>query len=267
MNQKGFVNILVIIAVIALVGAAGYYISTRKSELSAISERTILSFTIEPSTKVEGWIMYRDGTKAILKGKDLKSAEVKFFSTGTGITESSLAGKMNKVSESPEGDIWELKLQPYILATNFWAEAENLMGQKIKSTDLGSVGYEENKQNARLLSISEAKIASPAKGEKWIIGQKNTIRWNSLPDGVKEVVLSLEGFDDGFRVSYPLTIVSLGQYLDPKSTNFIWDTKKTYPAHDIVEVLPGTYKIILSFATKEGYRSSVESGYFNLVNP
>jgi hypothetical protein len=62
---------------------------------------------------------------------------------GVGVTESSRLGDMNKVSQSVNGDTWELKLPTFILATNFWAEATDLKGQKIKSTDLGSVGYEE----------------------------------------------------------------------------------------------------------------------------
>jgi hypothetical protein len=76
-------------------------------------------------------------------GKDIKSVEVRYYPTGTGVTESSRLGDMNKVSQSVNGDTWELKLPTFILATNFWAEATDLKGQKIKSTDLGSVGYEE----------------------------------------------------------------------------------------------------------------------------
>src|SRR3989338_10916869 len=129
MNRKGFANILITLAVIALLGTIGYYVAIENpgfltnirqqdnNQTPRNQEGAILSFAIEPSAQAQGWIMYRDNAKAVLKAKNLKSAEVRYFSTGTGITESSLAGKMNKVSESPDGDIWELKLPLSILAT------------------------------------------------------------------------------------------------------------------------------------------------------
>jgi len=115
--------------------------------------------------------------------------------------------------------------------------------------------------------ISEAKITSPSGDEKWIIGKKNTIRWNPLSDEAKEVGLSLVGVGDGLKGSYPLTIESLGQYLDSKSTSFVWDTKETYPVHHVTTVLPGTYQIRLSFTSREGYSASVTSESFKLINP
>jgi hypothetical protein len=152
-NQKGFANVLIVIVALVVLGVVGYFIAVKNSGPSTNSQQqnngeigTILSFSIEPSTNKQSWIMYRDGAKAILKGKNIKSAEVRFYPTGTGITESSSAGKMQKISGSVDGDTWEVKLPTLILATNFWAEAEGLDGQKIKSTDLGNVGYEEGKQ-------------------------------------------------------------------------------------------------------------------------
>ena len=159
MSQKGFANILIILVVVVVLGAVGYYVTTKNpgfltnirqqnnNPIPQNQEGVILSFMVEPSTQTQGWIMYRDGTKAVLKAKNLKSAEVRYFSTGTGITESSLAGKMNKISESSNGDTWEAILPLSILATSFWAEAEDLAGRKIKSADLGNVGYEEAKQS------------------------------------------------------------------------------------------------------------------------
>ncbi len=156
MNPKGFVNILIIIAIVAVLGAIGYYIATRNPGSSINTrqqnkEGVILSLVVEPSTQAQGWMMYRDGAKAVLKGKNLKSVEARYFSTGTGVTESSLAGKMNKVSESPNSDTWEVILPPSILATSFWAEAEDLGGRKIKSANLGNVGYEESKNRSSSL--------------------------------------------------------------------------------------------------------------------
>lgn len=168
-NQKGFANILMVIVVLVVLGVVGYFIAVKNSRPSTNPQQqsngeesnqrgTILSFSVEPSTKVQGWVMYRDGAKAILKGKNIKSAEVRFYPTGTGITESSSAGKMQKISESAEGDIWEVKLPTLILATNFWVEAEGLDGKKIKSTDLGNVGYEEGKQTTTISQLTKELV-------------------------------------------------------------------------------------------------------------
>lgn len=155
-NQKGFANILIVIVVVIVLGIVGYYVAIRNTgslvntqsqnndEVPQNQKGVVLYFSIEPSIKAQGgWIMYRNGAKAVLKGKNLKSAEVRYFSTGTSITESSLGGRMIKISESQDGDTWEVKLPTFILATDFWVEAEDLEGGKIKSLGLGNVGYQE----------------------------------------------------------------------------------------------------------------------------
>lgn len=156
LNQKGSVNMLVVVGALIVIGIAGYFVLTRDTKTSVNMQRQnnnqvasdqkgmIISLSIEPSTKAQGgWIMYRNGAKAVLKGKNLKSAEVRYFPTGTGITDSSLGGRMIKISQSQDGDTWEVKLPTFILATNFWVEAEDLEGNKIKSADLGNVGYQD----------------------------------------------------------------------------------------------------------------------------
>jgi hypothetical protein len=78
----------------------------------------------------------------ILKGRNLRSVEVFFYSTGTGIGEMGprSAGKMKKVRTSPQEDTWELPL-PDVMTTNFWAQAIDANGKTIKSMDLGNVAY------------------------------------------------------------------------------------------------------------------------------
>lgn len=157
--KNGFLNIIIAIIVVMVLAGAGYFVVNKKSDVKVTEETAtttqvepnennespsggqILSFEIDPSIKAQGWIMYRDGAKVILKGKNLKSVEVKYFSTGTDMPDSFLAGRMDKTSESLQGDTWELKLPIDILATSFWAEAEDSAGKKIKSSDLGNVGY------------------------------------------------------------------------------------------------------------------------------
>ncbi len=97
-------------------------------------------FSIQPSVEKDGWLTYQNGAKVILVADNLKSAEVRYHPTGTGITQSTLAGKMSKVSTNR----WELKLPASIMSTNFWAETVDVSGKKGKTIDLGNVIYEEN---------------------------------------------------------------------------------------------------------------------------
>jgi hypothetical protein len=101
----------------------------------------IVSFEIEPSI-YNGWTLGQRGAKVILKGRNLRSVEVFFYSTGTGIGEMGpgSAGKMKKVRTSPQEDTWELPL-PDVMTTNFWAQAIDANGKTIKSMDLGNVAY------------------------------------------------------------------------------------------------------------------------------
>jgi len=103
----------------------------------------IISLEIEPSAYEGGWIMCKQrGAKAVVKGRNLKSVEIFWYSTGTGIglMPPAKAGPMKKVRTSPQGDTWELEV-PDLMATNFWAQGIDANGKTVKSMDLGNVGW------------------------------------------------------------------------------------------------------------------------------
>ncbi len=99
----------------------------------------IISFSIVPSISEGGWTMYKDGAKAVLIAKNIKSATVIVVFSGTDINNPTKLGEMVKVAEGR----WELALPKFLLVTNFWAEATKLDNSIIKSKNLGNVGYEE----------------------------------------------------------------------------------------------------------------------------
>ncbi len=99
----------------------------------------IISFSIVPSISEGGWTMYKDGAKAVLIAKNIKSATVIVVFSGTDINNPTKLGEMVKVAEGR----WELTLPKFLLVTNFWAEATKLDNSVIKSKNLGNVGYEE----------------------------------------------------------------------------------------------------------------------------
>jgi hypothetical protein len=103
----------------------------------------IISLEIEPSAYEGGWIMCKQpGAKAIVKGRNLKSVEISWFSTGTGIGlyPPAIAGPMKKVRTSPQGDTWELGV-PDLMATDFWAHGVDANGKTVRSMNLGNVGW------------------------------------------------------------------------------------------------------------------------------
>jgi hypothetical protein len=103
----------------------------------------IISLYIEPSVVEGGWIMSKQrGAKAVVKGRNLKSVEIFWYSTGTGIglMPPAKAGPMKKVSTSPEGDTWEMEL-PDLMTTDFWAQGLDAHGDIVESMDLGNVGW------------------------------------------------------------------------------------------------------------------------------
>lgn|GEM_PF-3566452 len=102
----------------------------------------IISFEIVPSTYEGGWILYRRGAKAIVKARNLRTVEIYFFPTGTGITSPSTEGKMEKVHSSPQEDTWELSLSDDIMSTNFRAVGIDTNGKSVDSIDLGNVGFD-----------------------------------------------------------------------------------------------------------------------------
>lgn len=106
----------------------------------------ILSLTIEPATYEGGWIVCTaERAKAIVKTRNLKSVDIFWYSTGTGIglMPPAKAGPMEKVSTSAEADTWEIEM-PDLMATNFWAQGTDATGKVVKSMDLGNVGWNVN---------------------------------------------------------------------------------------------------------------------------
>ena len=73
----------------------------------------------------------------MLKAENIRSAEQWQTTAGTEGPGPRFAGTMSKVGV----DTWELELPANLLTTSFWAEATDLTGRKIKSADLGNVGY------------------------------------------------------------------------------------------------------------------------------
>jgi hypothetical protein len=103
----------------------------------------IVSLHIEPSVYEGGWILCRRaGTKAVVKGRNLKSVAILWYSTGTeiGRMPPAKAGPMKKVNTSRTGDMWEIEL-PNLMTTDFWAQGIDAHGNVVKSMDLGNVGW------------------------------------------------------------------------------------------------------------------------------
>jgi hypothetical protein len=81
-------------------------------------------------------------TGSVLQGRNLKSVEILWYSTGTGtgLLGPAKAGPMRKVSTSPHGDVWELEV-PDLMATDFWAQGIDANGRIVKSMNLENVGW------------------------------------------------------------------------------------------------------------------------------
>lgn len=119
----------------------------------------IFSLTITPSTKDQIWTNYRSGAKAVVRGKNLSSVEVRYVYTGTEVREISSAGNMSKISESSQEQVWELTLPNSLLTTRFWAEAKDLTGQDVKSVDLGNVGYDDTGSITKKFTDPNLKVS------------------------------------------------------------------------------------------------------------
>jgi len=112
-------------------------------EALARNRGEIISLNIDPSVVEGGWIMCKQaGARAVVKGRNLKSVEIFWYSTGTGVglMPPAKAGPLTKVNTSPDGDIWEIDL-PDLMATDFWAEGIDAYGNIVKSMNLGNVGW------------------------------------------------------------------------------------------------------------------------------
>ena len=129
-------------------GGEAEFLDLKDGEREATRDRKgeIISLNIEPATFEGGWIVCTErGAKAIVKARNLKSVDIFWYSTGTGIGEMppAKAGPMKKVGSSADGDIWEIEM-PDLMATNFWAQGTDLSGNVIRSMDLGNVGWDVN---------------------------------------------------------------------------------------------------------------------------
>jgi hypothetical protein len=78
--------------------------------------------------------------RVVLKDRNLKSVDIYWYSTGTGIglMPPAKLGPMKKVRTSAEGDTWEIEL-PDLMTTDFWAEGIDLYGNIVKSMNLEGV--------------------------------------------------------------------------------------------------------------------------------
>ena len=100
----------------------------------------IISLDIEPAVYEGGWFVCESGAKAVVRGRNLKSVEIMWYSTGTGIgfMPPGRAGPMKKVRTSLHEDTWELQL-PDLGTTDFWAQAIDAKGKTVRSINLGNV--------------------------------------------------------------------------------------------------------------------------------
>jgi hypothetical protein len=102
----------------------------------------IISLEISPSTD-DGWTLFKEGAKAIVKSHNLANLEIVWVPTGTGVTSRVAGGTMKKVRSSPQEDTWELQLSDEIMSTSFWAQGTDKEHKTVRSIDLGNVGYDD----------------------------------------------------------------------------------------------------------------------------
>ncbi len=205
--KKGFSPLVVIIIIVAL--AAGGVLVYRENmgmnpvqeitpvstnTISQIQEGSISSFAIIPSTKDgQPWTMYKKGAKAVLKAKNIASAELWYTPTGTEM-KSTFGGTMSKIDQ----ETWELELPENLLTTSFWAEVTDLSGKKIKSVNLGNVGYEEAKPKV-------SSLGSAGRGDEDGLtcgGRTITVESSESERSSSEYIYSIM-VDDKEGVGYP----------------------------------------------------------------
>lgn len=101
-----------------------------------------ISLEISPST-YDGWTLFKEGAKAIVKSHNLANLEIVWIPTGTGVTSRVARGTMKKVRSSPQEDTWELQLANEVMSTSFWAQGTDKEHKTVRSIDLGNVGYDD----------------------------------------------------------------------------------------------------------------------------
>jgi len=104
----------------------------------------IISLEISPST-YDGWTLFKEGAKAIVKSHNLANLEIVWVPTGTGVTSRVAGGTMKKVQSSLQEDTWELQLSDEIMSTSFWAQGTDSAHKTVRSIDLGNVGYDDRR--------------------------------------------------------------------------------------------------------------------------
>ncbi len=102
----------------------------------------IISLNIEPAHYEDGWIVCGYDAKTIVKAHNLKSVDIFFYSTGTGVGEMppGKLGPLQKVGASDGVDTWEIDLPSELMVTDFWAQGIDKHGKPAGSIDLGNVG-------------------------------------------------------------------------------------------------------------------------------
>lgn len=109
------------------------------------TEVKIISFTIEPSRKQDGWLLYTVGSKAALKGTNIANAEVRYLPTGTGMGLEYPDGKLLGQMKMEPGGSYTLALPKGLMTTNFWVVVKGRDGRVIKGQDLENVAEDASK--------------------------------------------------------------------------------------------------------------------------
>lgn len=143
MVNKPWYQLTLLILILVIFGI-GFYLLNFKvvSPANNNNKSKIISFNIAPAELKDGWLMYKIGAKAVLAGRNLRSAAFYCAPTGTEIIDAKLMGMMKKVS-SGNTEQWELPLPINIMATSCYVEGVSPTGEKIKSEEIPNVGYEE----------------------------------------------------------------------------------------------------------------------------
>ncbi|MFH1181213.1 MAG: hypothetical protein V1705_02285 [bacterium] len=166
MNSRGFSKIW-IIGILAVVLAGGFF-AWRYFEISEIK-----SLEIIPSQKTEQGVVYQEGAKAVITGKNLDKVELYQRGGGTGIytsPEGGLVGIASKIKNNWGKEIWEVVSLP----------AERLMAE------LCAVGFDKKENKVGETCLFDVYGESARNINK-------TTYWNTYKSGLWD-----------FEIKYPL---------------------------------------------------------------